>query len=145
MRKSQTPTPESRKQVRRGAILLEVVLALALLVMTSAVILGSMSAAMRSAGRLRLRAQAADLAVTLASELHMGLLAPADTELTPYARPGLAGWSWQVAAEPLEGAPAELRRVLLTVRHDTGVSITAVGFVPTEELGETAAAGGTTP
>src|SRR5687767_5719919 len=52
-----------------GAVLLEVLLALALFCGAAGVIMGSLTSSVRAVDRLRLEAQAADLAVTTLSEI----------------------------------------------------------------------------
>jgi hypothetical protein len=104
-----------------GAALLEVVLALTLLAGATAVIGGSLSAGIRAAGGLRSQAQAADLAVTLASELQMGVVEPVSQGPTAYDAP-LDGWTWEVTAVPLETQdtqPATLQRVDVIIRRES--------------------------
>ena len=105
-----------------GAALLEVILALTLLVAAGTIIGGSVSKALRAAGGLRRQAEAADLAVSLASEVQMGLVEAVSQGPTAYDPP-LDGWTWEVVAEPLEvavDAEAEptLQRIDVIVRHE---------------------------
>ncbi|MCD6303774.1 MAG: hypothetical protein J7M21_02290 [Planctomycetes bacterium] len=83
-------------------VLLEVVLAMALFFMGSLVVLAGLNTALRTGRRIDLEAQAEDLAVTLLSEIQMGLVAVVDDGPNPYDDEALAGWSWQVATEPIE-------------------------------------------
>ncbi|MFB3894575.1 MAG: hypothetical protein ACE15C_21445 [Phycisphaerae bacterium] len=106
-------------------MLLEVVLALALFFMSAAVIGGSVSTSLDAARRIRIDAQAADLAVTKLSELQMGLREVIDDGPNPYAEEEhLPDWTWQIATNPidntavLQGPP--LKRVEIIIRNTTG-------------------------
>lgn len=119
----------------RGAVLLEVVLALALLVLSSSVIVGGMRECIQSVARLRLRSHAADLAVTLASQLQMGVLKPGQVDSTPFADAGFTDWTWQMQTQATDQLDSPLQRVELTVKHwPTGVSQTVVQFLPIKPL-----------
>jgi hypothetical protein len=69
-----------------------------------------------AAGRLERQALAADLAVTLLSEVQMGLYPVADQGPTEYQEPALVGWSWEITAVPVETAP-QMRQVTVVVTH----------------------------
>jgi len=120
-----------------GAVLLEVVLALALLVSAAGVVAAGMSTAMRSASRMKLQAKAADLAVTLASQLRMGVVEEIDEGPQPYdddeEQPieNLIDWTWEVATEPVENLP-DWERVTVMIRHEP--SGTAYRLVELMEL-----------
>ena len=104
-----------------GAILLEVVLALTLFVSAAAVIGAGLNQCLNAAYRLRTRTEAADLAVTLISEIQMGLVAPAAIDATDYEEEELADWTWAVNVEEMDDVP-ELLCVTVTVTHEpTGV------------------------
>lgn len=92
-----------RRQPRRdvGAVLLEVVLALALFVVAASILTGGMSSSLDALQRLRLNAHAADLAVTTFSELQMGLKGVSLNGPEPF-EPPLEQWSWEIVATPLE-------------------------------------------
>jgi len=88
---------------RRGAVLLEVVLALTLFVMSAAVIGGSVNMSLSALRSVRIQAQAADLAVTKLSEIQMGLRNVADdgpNQYTPDER--LDDWTWQIVTTPVD-------------------------------------------
>jgi len=107
---------------RGGAILLEVVLAVTLFVVMAAVILGAVGRATDAAARMRLRARAGDLAVTLVSELQMGLIEIVDAGPRHYSSERLADWTWQVDVESLDD-PLGARRIEATVIHEpTGLN-----------------------
>lgn len=101
-----------------GAILLEVVIALAIFVAAAAVITVGMNAAVNSVERQRLNAHAVNLSVSVMSELHMGLrsYAPADPE--PFEAP-FTNWTWQVVTTPEASLEAEtgFQHVEVIVRH----------------------------
>lgn len=66
----------STRTTRRGGILLEVMLALALLVMGSMTILGAMSQSIHSLEATRLKQQAADLARSAMARIEAGIATP---------------------------------------------------------------------
>ncbi len=125
-----------------GAALLEVVLALALLVSAAGVVAAGMSTAMRSARRMKLQAQAADLAVTLASRLRMGAVEEIDDGPQMYDEDDedqvadLTDWTWEVATEPVENLP-DWERVTVTIRHErSGTAyqlVELMGLEPVED------------
>lgn len=102
----------------RAAALLEVVLALALFFGVAVGILGGLSASVRAAREIRLDAQAADLAVTLLSEIQLGVVAVENDGPRPYEEP-LENWTWQVAITPVTGTLTDLKltRVEVVVRN----------------------------
>ena len=104
---------------RRGAVLVEVVLALALFVAAAAVISGGLSASMDSIERLRLNAHAADLAVSVLSEMQMGTLAMEGNAAQPFDVP-FEDWTWEVQLAPVDdgaGEETRLTRVEAIIRH----------------------------
>jgi len=105
---------------RGGAILMEVVLALTLLVVTGTIIFSGLSASFGALDVVRMRAQAADLAVSKLSEIQMGQLELADDGPNEFEDENLADWTWRITTEPMEddslsGAP--LRRVEVIIAH----------------------------
>jgi hypothetical protein len=101
-------------------VLLEVVLALVLFV-TAAVILSSgLSSSMDALERLRLNAHAADLGVSVLSELQLGIKSTALGGAQPFGAE-LEGWTWEVQATPVshdsEGTNS-FQRVEVVIRHD---------------------------
>ncbi|MGY8652709.1 MAG: type IV pilus modification PilV family protein [Verrucomicrobiia bacterium] len=101
-----------------GAILLEVVIALAIFVAAAGVITVGMNAAVSSVERQRLSAHAVNLSVTVMSELRVGMrsYAPADPE--PFDAP-FTNWTWQVVTTPEASIEAEtgFQHVEVIVRH----------------------------
>jgi len=93
---------------RAGVALLEVVLALSLFFGVAMVILAGLSACVRSASDIRLEAQAADLAVTLLSEIQLGAVEIEDAGPMAYEDEALEDWSWQLVVTPVVTTLAEL-------------------------------------
>lgn len=105
-----------------GVVLLEVVLSLALFFGAALVVLAGLSASLRTAQRVQVEAEAADLAVTLLSEIQMGLVPLVDDGPNDYEYEELAGWSWEITAERFdevvtEPVLPEFFRVQIAVRH----------------------------
>lgn len=113
-----------KSNARSGSVLLEVVLAIVLFAAAAAVIGMGLKASMDSSQRLRLSTHAGNLAVTVISELQMGLRSLADTGPEAFGPP-FEGWVWEVAALPwgqaqettTVGAPT-LMQVEVTVRYE---------------------------
>jgi hypothetical protein len=101
-----------------------VILALALFVGTSGIVLASLSACMRSAQEVRLEAQAADLAVTRLSEVQMGLLPIQDSSAEPFDPP-FDAWTWQASTMSVidNGEDMGLKKIEIVVTQ------TEQGFV----------------
>jgi type II secretory pathway pseudopilin PulG len=115
-----------RNDARAGSVLLEVVLAIVLFAAAAAVIGMGLKASIDGAQRLRLSTHAGNLAVTVISELQMGLRSLADTGPEAFGPP-FEGWVWEVAALPwgqgqaertLSTSPATLMQVEVTVRYE---------------------------
>lgn len=120
---------------RAGIVLMEVVFAMALFFTTASVVMLGTSRAIRAAGNLRRAGLAADLAVTLLSEIQMGLLPPVDAGPESYEEP-LEEWTWEVAAEPLAELPEEtdIVRVEITITHSvSGYTYRLAQLMPSEE------------
>lgn len=83
---------------RDAAVLLEVVLALVLIAAAAAVIGAGLSASIDRVDRLKLNAHAADLAVSVMSELQMGSKALSGEGPEAFETP-FEGWTWQAQAE----------------------------------------------
>jgi type II secretory pathway pseudopilin PulG len=121
---------------RRGLLLIEVVLAIAILVFAAGVVVGAFNQAVRQVERLQREADAADMAVSVLSELQMGLLPVAPAGPEPFEI-GKLGWSWQVDVEPLDNLPigSVIQQVIVTVTHDeTGFRYRLTQFMPLEEV-----------
>lgn len=99
-----------------GAVLLEVVLALGLLVMVTAVVYGGLQASMAAVEELEFQTRAADLAVSVISEIQMGARPPVGQAAAPLAEP-YADWMLQININPLgqSGATQQLQRVEIVI------------------------------
>ncbi len=105
---------------KRGAVLFEVVVALVLFVAAATVITGGLNAALRSVERLRLNAHAADLAVSVLSELQLGVKTWELTGPQPFEAP-FEGWTWEVIADAMATdlvAASPLQSVEVIIRHE---------------------------
>ena len=103
-----------------GAILLEVILALVLFAAAAAVIGTGLSTAIESVSRLRLNTHAANLAVSVLSELQLGIKSAAVESAQPFPAP-FEGWTWEVSAGASGSnlkESSKLKRVEVTIRHD---------------------------
>ena len=122
-RASDNPRKRQAQAGSHGAILLEVVLSLTLLMAGSAVVLGGLSASARRVARLRIEAHGQDLLATLVAEIQIGLMEAKDAGATQYEEP-FADFSWEIVATDLPAtevnAPA-MRQVTAIVRY-TGQS-----------------------
>lgn len=102
----------------RGAVLLEIVLAMAIFLLAAGILYGSMNNALSRIRVIELQNRAADLAVSTLSEVRMGLLDPTsqgpesyDAELFPER----AGWQWELRAEDIAPDPELPPQTQLTV------------------------------
>ena len=85
-----------------GAILFEVVLALALFVFAAAVISGGFSTALMSVDRMRAELDASNLAISTLTEIELNLK-PMVTSPPAQFEPQLEKWTWEVeVTEPSE-------------------------------------------
>ena len=85
-----------------GAILFEVVLALALFVFATAVISGGFSTALMSVDRMRAELDASNLAISTLTEIELNLK-PMVTSPPAQFEPPLEKWTWEVeVTEPSE-------------------------------------------
>jgi type II secretory pathway pseudopilin PulG len=104
----------------RGALLLEVVLALVLFVVAAAIISGGISASMNSVERQRLNAHASNLAASILAELQMGARTLEEMGPMEFEAP-FTGWSWEIVpaatapGDDLSGAP---QLIEVIVRHE---------------------------
>jgi len=103
-----------------GVALLEVVLALALFFGVAVAILGGLNTCVRLVRQVRMEAAAADLAVTLLSEIEIGVVPPTDSGPNLYEEP-LQDWTWEIVATPVEGplAAMDVQRVEVILRNTT--------------------------
>lgn len=119
----------------RGAVLLEVVLAVTLFFTTAVVVLGGLSTAMTALRKVRSDATSSDLAMTKLSEIQMGLVSAEDQGPTPYEEAELAGWSWQIVTYPVMDSTgqATLKQVEVIIRSGSGGGRRLTQFMPATE------------
>jgi type II secretory pathway pseudopilin PulG len=104
---------------RRGAVLLEVVLALVLFVAAAAVFTSAINASVDSVERQRLNTHAVDLAITVLSELQMGIRSTETNGPEAFPEP-FENWSWELQSESVEsdtGEATSLTKVEVVIRH----------------------------
>jgi hypothetical protein len=89
---------QSAHSMKRGSVLLEVVLALVIFAAAAAVIGTGLKSAIDGVERLRLQTHASNLAVSVLSELQMSARSLDDTGPEPFAAP-FAGWTWEITAQ----------------------------------------------
>jgi type II secretory pathway pseudopilin PulG len=105
---------------KAGAVLLEVVLALVLFVAAAAVLTSALSSSLDGVERLRLETHAADLAVSVVSELQLGIKTLTGDSAQPFVPP-LEGWTWEAQTIPdRNGSDVtnQFTRVEVIIRHD---------------------------
>ena len=115
-----TPRLWGHPSRKRGSVLFEVVVALALFAGAAVVISGALNASLNSVERLRLNTHAANLAVSVLSELQLGIKSGAITGPQPF-EPPFEGWTWEVIADPQEDGAMEavpLQKIEVVIRHD---------------------------
>src|ERR1051325_9708343 len=108
-----------RPHSQSASVLLEVVLALALFVGAATIISSGINASVQSVSRLRLQNHAANLAITLLSEMQMHARPVAWIGPEPFAAP-IQEWTYKIEVGQNEGAMAEpdsLRPVEVIIRH----------------------------
>lgn len=100
-----------------GIVLLEVVVALTAFFTLGGILVGSMNSAANAASRIRQDARAADLAVTILSQIHAGFMEPRDIG-PEYCEEPLEDWTWQVVTEDVSDSPdvPAMKRVEVVVR-----------------------------
>lgn len=111
--------PELR--TKKGVVLLEVVLALVLLAGAAAVIGAGLSASIDRVERLKLNAHAADLAVSVMSELQIGSKVISEEGPESFETP-FEGWTWEAQTEVTTDQKVRdtgrTKKVEVIVRHE---------------------------
>jgi hypothetical protein len=100
-------------------VLLEVVLALVLFAAAATIIGAGLNASLDGLERLRLNTHAANLAVSVVSELQMGIKTAGVEGAQPFLAP-YEGWTWEVSAGPAGAGQSDssrLRKVEVAIRH----------------------------
>lgn len=128
------PTP-------RGAVLLEVILALALFVFAAAVIGNGLHAALNQVNGLRRECHAANLAASVMAELQLGMRPLQNSGREAFPEP-FEDWTALVESTPYTFGwedVAGLSQVTVVVRHEeTGASSRLCALVPAVPLREAA-------
>ena len=109
------------KRMTTGAILFEVVLALALFVFAAAVISGGFSASLKSVDRMRAELDASNLAISTLAEIELGLKPMTSSAPTDF-EPPMEQWSWEAqVTEPSEDLDmgGGLTLVEVIIRNET--------------------------
>ena len=84
-------------------VLLEVVLSTAIFAMMAMIVLAGLHSCVHSLGRMQLESQAADLAISKVSEVHIGILPPEDEGPNEYEDDkSLVDWTWEIITEEVE-------------------------------------------
>ncbi len=119
-----------RDFARRGAALLEVLIALALFVAAAAVVTGALNSSLESLERQRLGTHAVNLATSVVAEIQLGIRVPGGEGRRPFDAP-FQDWTWEASLVPVEdaigvtgangliGANGGSTRVEVVVRHKT--------------------------
>jgi type II secretory pathway pseudopilin PulG len=110
-----------RHRASEGAVLLEVVLALALLLFAIGVVNSGLQASVDAVDRMKANTQAMNLAVSVMSEIQMGIIPMETTEAQPFLAP-FEDWSYAVQVENFGESLLGLARpikVEVTVKHAT--------------------------
>lgn len=123
-----TRKTSERRYVQRqaGAILMEVILALALLAAGGAVTFGALNASFSAVRNIRMQGQAADLAVTKLSEIQLGVLKGVDDGPNEFKDEDLEGWIWQIVTRPIEtDSPiaAQMKQVEIIIAYAPGQTV----------------------
>jgi type II secretory pathway pseudopilin PulG len=128
-----------------GAVLLEVVLALALFVMAATIITGGLTAAINEVKRLRLAAHASNLAATVVAQIQMGVQPGEAAGPAPF-EPPFDQWKWETIVSPVNdtvGATNPIQKVEVIIRHNTeSIVYRVTQFLPVSGGGSTPATPG---
>jgi hypothetical protein len=138
---TQSKRSASTRPSRRGSVLLEVILSIALFVAAAGTLYAAIASSLRAVQRVRVETMASDLAVTVLSEIHMGLREPASEGPEAFVDPlegvedeRLTGWTWEITAEEITSDDQELpgmTQVTVTIVHtETGKGCTLVELFP---------------
>lgn len=104
---------------RGGAVLLEVLLALALFVSSAAVMISALNASLGSLERQRLGLHGINLASSILAEIQLGIRPPVSEAAKPM-EPPWQDWTLEVVIAPMAGADpgvVDLQQVEVVVRH----------------------------
>lgn len=116
----QPPIRKPGSEGERGAVLLEVVMALLLFVAAAAIISGGMNSSLNSVERMRLTTHAANLAVSVLSELQLGIRTLSNSGPDSFDPP-FENWTWEIVSTPAEmdtEEPSPWTQVEVIIRRD---------------------------
>lgn len=119
------PGTRSEARSRRGAVLLEVILALALFAFAAAVVSSSLHSAVERTARLHAQTHALDLAVSVLSEIQMGVRPLTSAGPEPFEAP-YEQWNWQVEVTPYSFDTEDtsgLQLVAVVVRNEDSTAV----------------------
>jgi len=117
--------PRRKPRPPRGAVLLEVLLALGLFVFAAAVVSSGLNAAVERTLRLRAQTHALDLAVSVLSEVQLGIRSAETAGPEPFEAP-FEQWTWEIEAAPHSFGTedtAGLQQVTVIVRGGTPATV----------------------
>lgn len=109
----------------RGAVLLEVVLALLLFVAAVAVVSGALNSSMASLDRQRFGLHAANLAASVHAELDLGLRSTESLGPEPFGEP-FQDWTWELVpsvSDEESGAPSGLTAIEVVIRNTNSPAV----------------------
>src|SRR5271157_653554 len=89
------------RRAKRGAVLLEVLLALILFAAAAAVVTTAFNSSLASLERQKLTSQALNLAATVLAEVQLGIR-PANSDSARPLEPPFDDWTWETALTPTE-------------------------------------------
>jgi len=115
----------------RGAVLLEVVLALVLFVAAATVLTSGLSSSLDSLDRLRLNTHAADLGVSVMSELQLGIKSVGLSGPQKFEAP-LEDWTWEVVSSPMQADADDsnpFKKIEVIIRHEDPPVVYRLGQV----------------
>lgn len=104
----------------RGSVLLEVVLAIALFFMTATFVMSALNGSLSAVRTAQLDADAGDLAVTVLSEVQLGLIPLNNDGPVPIELKGYEGWTWQLTVNDEQSTAqiADLKQIEIRLRHE---------------------------
>ena len=119
---------------------MEVILALALFVLAATIITSGLSSAINEVRRLRLNTRASNLAVSVLSQIQIGIT-PGEAAGPNAFDPPFEQWTWQTTIGPINetvGATNPIQKVEVIIRHQTEpVVYRLTQFLPVVSNGST--------
>lgn len=109
----------------RGAVLLEVLLALILFAAAAAVVTTAFNSSLASMERQRLGGQALNFAATVVSEVQLGIRSASSDSARPF-EPPFEDWTWETVLTPTEtvgGGLTGLTRLEVIIRHQKSATV----------------------